>query len=400
MMSDFASGREDITVRILFTFVGGNGHFEPLIPIAHAAREAGHTVAFTGRPNMARTVAAAGFDVLEATTGQDEAAERLPLLAVSAEREDRVLRDAFAGRMARERAASGLDRYAAWRPDLLVCEEMDFGSVIAAERLGLPYARVLVIAEGSFVRHDLIVEPLNELRAAHGLPADPDLAMLGRNLVLAPFPAGFRNPDFPLPPTGHALRPRGLDARAEAAVPAWIGELGDAPTVYFTLGTVFNVESGDLFARVLAGLRDLPVNVVVTVGKDIDPEEFGAQPAHVRIERFVPQAALLPHCDAVVSHGGSGSVIGALAYGLPSVLIPMGADQPQNAARCAALGVSRVLDAVDATSDHVREAVAAVLADPSYRLAAERLRDEIAALPGPAHAVTLLERLVAEERTA
>ncbi|MFI9102065.1 glycosyltransferase [Streptomyces fildesensis] len=383
-------------MRILFTFVGGNGHFEPLIPIADAAREAGHTVAFTCRPSMGRTVAAAGFDVLEEDTGHEWQAERRPLLAVSTEREDQVLRDAFAGHMARERAASGLGLYAAWRPDLLVCEEMDFGSVVVAERLGLPYARVLVIAEGSFVRHHLIAEPLNALRTAHGLPADPALDMLGRHLVLAPFPPGFRHPDFPLPPTGQALRPRGLDPVAEEAVPKWIGELGDVPTVYFTLGTVFNVESGDLFARVLAGLRDLPVNVVVTVGKDIDPAELGPQPGHVRIERFVPQAALLPHCDVVVSHGGSGSVIGALAYGLPSVLIPMGADQPQNAARCAALGVSRVLDAVRATSDDVREAVVEVLADASYRLAAERLRDEIAALPDATRAVALLERLVAE----
>ncbi|MEU3464059.1 glycosyltransferase [Streptomyces sp. NPDC006733] len=382
-------------MRILFTFVGGNGHFEPLVPIAAAARAAGHTVAFTCGPGMVRTVAAAGFDVLGAD-GDDRPAERRPLLAVSAEREDRTLREAFAGHMARERAASGLELFAAWRPDLVVVEEMDFGSVVAAERSALPYARVLVIADGSFVRHHVIAEPLAALRAAHNLPADPGLGMLDRHLVLAPFPPGFRHPDFPLPPTGQALRPRGLDPVPPEAVPPWIAELGDGPTVYFTLGTVFNVESGDLFARVLAGLRDLPVNVVVTVGKDVDPAELGPQPAHVRIERFVPQAALLPHCDVVVSHGGSGSVIGALAYGLPSVLIPMGADQPQNAARCAALGVSRVLDAVRAAPDHVREAVVEVLADASYRLAAERLRDEIAALPGPAHAVALLEGLVAD----
>jgi UDP:flavonoid glycosyltransferase YjiC (YdhE family) len=80
------------------------------------------------------------------------------------------------------------------------------------------------------------------------------------------------------------------------------------------------------------------------------------------------------------------------------VLIPMGADQPLNAARCEALGVARVLDAVDATPDVVREAVLAVLDDPPYRRAAGRARDEIAALPGPAHAVMLLERLAAEKR--
>ena len=80
------------------------------------------------------------------------------------------------------------------------------------------------------------------------------------------------------------------------------------------------------------------------------------------------------------------------------ILIPMGADQPLNATRCADLGVAQVLDAVDATPETVRAAVATVLADPSYRRAAERMRDEIAALPDPAHAVRLLERLAAERQ--
>ncbi len=168
--------------------------------------------------------------------------------------------------------------------------------------------------------------------------------------------------------------------------------------MYFTLGTVFNVESGDLFERVLAGLRDLPINVIATVGREIDPAEFGQQPANIQIARYIPQSVVLPQCAAVVSHGGSGSVIGALAHGLPMVLIPMGADQPLNAGRCADLGIAQVLDAVEATPESVRAAVAAVLADPGYRRAAERMRDEIAALPEPAHAVALLERLAAEKR--
>ena len=79
------------------------------------------------------------------------------------------------------------------------------------------------------------------------------------------------------------------------------------------------------------------------------------------------------------------------------VLIPMGADQPHNAARCEALGVARSLDAVEATAETVRAAVATVLADPTYRHNAERLREEIAGLPDPAHALALLERLAAEK---
>ena len=383
-------------MRILFTFAGGNGHFEPLIPVARAAEAAGHTIAFAGQPAMVPIVEAAGFAAFAtggATVGNTP--ERLPLLKLDMEREDQALRDGYAGRIARERAGALLNLCAMWQPDLIVCDEIDFGSMVIAERLGLPYAAVLVIASGAFVRHHVVAEPLNALRAEHGLPPDPDLAMLSRYLVLSPFPPSYRDPAFPLPATAHTFRQ--LTPTEPVATPSWFKQLTDAPTVYFTLGTVFNLESGDLFARVLAGLRELPVNVIATVGQEIDPEEFGPQPANVHIERYIPQSLVLPHCDLIVSHGGSGSVMGALTHGLPMILIPMGADQPLNAARCADLGVAQVLDAVEATSANVRKAAATVLADPTYRQAAEKLRDEIISLPAPAYTIPLLERLVAEK---
>jgi UDP:flavonoid glycosyltransferase YjiC (YdhE family) len=74
------------------------------------------------------------------------------------------------------------------------------------------------------------------------------------------------------------------------------------------------------------------------------------------------------------------------------------ADQPRNAQRCNDLHVARVLHALEATPDRVRAAASDVLADPTYRLNAERMRDEIAVLPGPDHAVTLLKRLATTRR--
>jgi UDP:flavonoid glycosyltransferase YjiC (YdhE family) len=275
---------------------------------------------------------------------------------VDREREQRELRG-FAGRLSRERANEVRVLCAEWRPDVLVCDETDFGAMRVAERLGLRYASVFTTAPGFIPR---------ELRAA-----------LRAHLVLSPFPPSLRNPG-PAECFGTIAGARSDGARA----------------VYFTLGTVFNLESGDLFMRVLAGLRELDVDVVATVGRQIDPDELGPQPARIRVERYLPHSDILPRCAAVVSHGGSGTVLGALAHGLPSVLLPMGADQPWNAARCEELGVAVVLDAMRATPADVREAVSTVLGDPSYRVAAERVRDQIRTLPGPEHAVRLLERLV------
>jgi MGT family glycosyltransferase len=168
---------------------------------------------------------------------------------------------------------------------------------------------------------------------------------------------------------------------------------GEPPTVYVTLGTVFGVESGDLFARAIAAVRELPVRAIVTVGADVDPAELGEAPPNVRIERFVPQGEILPQCRLVVSHAGSGSVLGALAHGLPLLLLPLGADQPMNAARCEAIGAARVLDAVAAQPAEIGAAIAELLASEPHRRAADAVRREIEAMAEPGDAVTRIEAL-------
>lgn len=386
-------------LRILFAFPGGTGHFLPMAPVARAAEAAGHVVAVACQAAMVATVEGSGFTAFDAGGASLLApGVRQPLLLPDAEQEDRAARIARGAVRDRERAAAVLALCHEWRPDIVVCDEVDLGVVVAAERLGLPHASVQSTASGSVVPSGLVAEQANRLRADHGLPPDPGLEMLRRYLVLAPFPPSFRDPGSPPPPTALALRHVASDPPLDERALPWLAALSDGQTVYVTLGTIFNQESGELFERIVEGVRDLPVNVVATVGRALDPGVLGRQPPNVHVERYIPQAQLLPHCSLVVSHGGSGSVIGALAHGLPMVLIPIGADQPRNARRCDDLQVARVLPALEATPDRVRAATSAVLADSTYRLHAERMRDEIAALPGPDHAVTLLERLATERR--
>jgi UDP:flavonoid glycosyltransferase YjiC (YdhE family) len=379
---------------MLFTFAGGTGHFLPLVPFARAAEDAGHIVAFGAQPGMLATVEGGGFTARD-TGGPTllETTARTALLEFDLAREQRAIRDGYAGSTARDRATKVRRLCEEWHPDILVCDEMDFGAIVAAEAVGVPYATVICIGSGAFAWPELVREPLNALRHEHALPPDPELTMLRRHLILSPFPPSFRDPTNPLPHNARAIRAVAAEGSASTDAAPWLTGREARPLVYFTLGTIFNLESGDLFERVLAGLRELSAEVVVTVGREFDPQVLGRQPSTVHVRSYIPQSRLLPHCNLVVSHGGSGSVIGALAHGVPMVLLPIGADQPFNAARCEALHVGRMLNAVEATPEDVYLAALGVLEDASYKQSAKRLEAEIAALPDPEYGVRLLEQL-------
>jgi UDP:flavonoid glycosyltransferase YjiC (YdhE family) len=395
-------------VRVLCTFVGGRGHLEPILPIAHAARAAGHDVAFTSGRSMAPVIEAAGFEILpmpppaddgDGTAAASPAASEpklLPLLAVDRAREERDLREKFARDGARLKAPRILAQAARWQPNVILTDEADFGTVIAAERLGIPCATVVVLIAGGMLRPDVVAAPLDEVRSDFGLPPDPDLLLARGRLAIDPAPPGFRDPADPLriPSVAVSLaKPVRADATGG---PPWQPVRPDGPAVYATLGTVFNLESGDLLARVIAAFADHPGDVLVTVGDELDPGAFDVPP-HIHVERFVPQAAILPHVELIVSHAGSGTVLGALAHGLPMVLIPMGADQPWNGDRCVALGVARALDPIAATPDDIRAAAQGVLGDRSFRDAAARLARAMDTEPGPEAAVAALEKLAAAD---
>ena len=99
-------------------------------------------------------------------------------------------------------------------------------------------------------------------------------------------------------------------------------------------------------------------------------------PSNVRVETWVPQHDVLAHAEAVVCHGGSGSMIGALEAGRPLVVVPLFADQPGNAKRVEDVGAGV---SVAASAAAIRTGLQTVLGEPLYRAAAARLADEMRA---------------------
>ena len=161
--------------------------------------------------------------------------------------------------------------------------------------------------------------------------------------------------------------------------------------MYLTFGTFFN--DSDAFRAALAGIRDLGVGLVVTVGPDGDPRSVRSPPPHVVVERYIPQTLLLPACDLVASHAGSGTVLGALALGVPQLCLPQAADQFLNAAAVARAGAGLAIGPEKVDASGVGDAIRRLLDDNSFRVEARRVADEIASMPSPEAVGTLLETL-------
>jgi MGT family glycosyltransferase len=151
----------------------------------------------------------------------------------------------------------------------------------------------------------------------------------------------------------------------------------------------------EVFRTALAGLAGEDVEVVVTVGADNDPSALEPIPANTTVERYIPQAELLPRCAAIIHHGGSGTMYGSLSHGVPQVVLPQGADNFANGWLLARCGAGVTIGPDDVTPEAVRDAVRLVLEEPSYRDAGRRLAVELAALPEPAEvAHTLRDRII------
>lgn len=390
-------------MRVLFTFLPGTGSLRPLLPLAQALLEQGHEVALCSAPAYGPAVDRHGLPFFAAGLDWDTSDPRyievlcaaaggvtLPPLT-GAERLAWVTNALFIGAAAARMLPDVVRIAGDWSADLIVRQSLEYSGCVAAERLGLPHVSIADAAHSALDRRHEVAAALDGLRATVALPPDPGGDMVYRYLHLCFAPPLFDGPDAVFPPTACFLRHTD-PALATEELPSWVDELDPRPTVLVSMGTVFHRTAG-AYEAVLDGLRDEPVNLLVAAGFDQDPGRFGPQPPHVRLEPYLPLTALLPRCDLFITHGGFNSVKESLAAGVPMVLVPISADQPYSAERCADLGVGVTLGPNERTAADIRRATRTVLADPAYMQRAKGMQQEMAALAGPEHAVALLEGL-------
>lgn len=327
--------------------------------------------------------------------------ERLPVVAAP---EASVLGDReLFGRLATAAMLEETGRLcAAWEPDLILREPCEYASAVVAARTGIPVGQVAIsLAEAEAGAIATAAPALEEHR-----PGLPD-ALRGWP-YLTRFPVS-------LDPSPFADTRRYRDAGG-APAGTGPGELTDwwdgagSPLVYVTFGTVLGSMSAaaQVFATALTAVAELDARVLVTVGTRFDLAGLPAVAGHVHVERWVDQDRVLPHADVVLCHGGSGTTLGALAAGVPMVIVPSFADQFENGRRISAAGAGVVVT-TDGAPDHgtrrpitpadaprVAAALDEVLSDSSYRDAAVRISRQLAAAPDVDE---ILTRLLTAPRT-
>jgi UDP:flavonoid glycosyltransferase YjiC (YdhE family) len=360
-------------MRILFVTWDGGGNVNPLLALAPRLAARGWEVHAYGPPSLADRFAAPGV-----AYAPRDVADPWDVTAMAVDVRDEV-----------ERTGAGV----------VLVDYMLPGALCGAEATGRPTA-VLVHTLYRALLDDGIggapgpmamaasIDGVNAARRELGLDEVGDfgdlLGRCARVLVTSPV-------ELDVPP------PAGAGADADAGNVRYVGALlepagddagwtpADRPRVVVSMGTT-PMDEAPVLRRVLAALADLPVDVVATVGDHLDPTDItAAAPSNATVTGYVRHAALLPGAALLVTHAGLGTVLAGLAHGVPLVCLPLGREQPDNAAAVARVGAGRVLPP-DTPVDELRAAFAEVLATPAYRIAAATLAATTADAAGLAEA--------------
>ncbi|MFD8413899.1 MULTISPECIES: nucleotide disphospho-sugar-binding domain-containing protein [unclassified Streptomyces] len=370
-------------MRILFTGPAAAGHLFPMIPTAQALRAAGHEVLFAGSQPLDR-LREAGFPIVEIGDGrsirevfEQSTGEEVRYVAPDMTSDQILDRAAHGFALLSRSTVDGLLAAAEnWGADLLVYDSFQASAPLVAAKLKIP----------SVVQNFGVTSGLDMVRrlAANFTEAYETYGVAGpaTPTALDIVPASLGGD-----PGG--LRMRYLPYNGGGTVPAELLRRGDRPRVAITLGTVLTEMDGvRAIVRLTEAAASVDAEFLLAVG-DADLAPLGTLPDNVRPLPWVPLAELLTTSDALIHHGGSGTLLTALQAGLPQLLLPQGADHFTNADALTATGA-----ALRSASDEVDAALLTrLITDPALREAAGRLRAENDALPSPAETVPALEAL-------
>jgi len=423
--------------RFLFGLWPFPGHLHPNIAIAHALRGRGNDVAFYTGIQARTKVEGEGFaffpfravdeqhiDTLMFSQHQVPSLIKRPLRMIDLYRG--WLLDTVPDQVS---DLEGIMKQ--WRPDCLVCDPTFWSPfLVLQERIsipvaissfipgcmipgpdappwgfGLPQPRsrfARLVAQGVEAVSDRILkgfrQDVNQLRAKYGLPPIPGSvnAFTGQvplHLIPSVPELDYQRQD--LPACVRYVGPCVWNKQKNEKPPAWFEAVRtDQPWIHVTEGTM-HAQAPFVLQAAARGLANLPMQVIMTTGKDRDPSELDTGPSapNIRVERWVAHSDLLPRTDVLVTTGGASTILAGLTTGVPMVIVPTQWDKPDNAQRVVEAGAGLRLSPRRCSPNRLRASVERILAEPSYRRNAQRMAAVFAQYGGATKAAELLEDL-------
>ncbi|MFO1323274.1 MAG: glycosyltransferase [Burkholderiales bacterium] len=379
--------------RYLFVVPPFFSHVQPTIAIGRELASRGHAVAWVGYAPLRRVLAEGAAFYPIATKHTDDVVRQLrnatgaPWLAGM-----KALFENILAPMAVDMLPAVDDAIARFSPDALIVDQQTWAGALAARRHGLPWATSATTA----APYDDSLRSYPKVKA--WLLAQFDALQRGAGLEPVPWPdtspslvilyasRAFLGPGPVLPPH-HLMVGPALEGRPEAQDFPW-HDLAPGRRVFVSLGTLYAFRGEKFFRRIIEALADAPEQVLLHV-----PAEFSfAAPRNFIVRPWFPLVQLYPRIDAVVTHAGT-TILETFAHGVPAVATPISHDQFIYARFAAASGAARRVSFTRSTPQQLREAVYAVLDQPSYRLAAQSLQQSFREAGGAAAAATAIERL-------
>ena len=420
-------------MRVVIATPAERTHFLNLVPLAWALRAAGHEVVVASQPELADVVIAAGLPF--APVGRDhrlrELTRRLYSLPGAADAVDwseertwrlpwNVLRVhyrqivGFWWKALNELLADDLvDLCRSWKPDLVVWEPTTFAAAVAARATGAAHVRFLWSLDlfarmrGSYLerlaeqpsrsREDPLEEWLSGLAARYGVEFNEELVV--GQLTVDQVPPGLR---LDVGGTVQYEGARFVPYNGRAVVPDWLHRPAERARLCLTLGTSSTGWYGgdsSLLRAAVGVLGEVDAEVVATVPPQAR-EELGTVPSNVRLVDYVPLHALAATSTATINHGGPGSVLTSMSYGLPQVMVADSRlfDTRLLARRVSEAGGGVALEAEQVEPQELYRGAQRVLEDGDLRRGAVELRERMRAQGGPAALVGRLERHVTDAR--
>lgn len=401
------------------------GHLNPMIALADALRTRGHQATFFLLGDPPSSVTTAGFEIVPlggSIFPPDH--YRAGLQQLGSLQGRAALKHTFAmgARAAEAILTVGPAAVRTAGITALLIDQASFPGGTVADELGIPFATVCnalllhpdPVAPPFFtywqpqdtwwarLRNQIAWTGLNRLyapilthiqnrRRQLGLPIPAEIAAVWSDrLQISQQPETFEVPRHTLPKHVRFVGPLRLPGGYQPVPFPW-ERLNGRPLIYASLGTLQNrVER--MFRTIAEACHGLDAQLVISTGHGVGLDALGELPGHPIIVPYAPQLDLLRQSTVAVTHAGLNTVLDALATGLPIVAIPITNEQPGTAARVAWVGAGKTITPKHLSAHKLRAAVIRVQSDPSYRAAAERVRDSILAGGGAPRAAEMIEQ--------